>query len=135
MKKQKLIPMFGLFQGEDLSILNNFTKNTWDVEPQSMGTAISDEIFAGLTFREEIEVPAVVIGTRFLGDDHPNYNKIKEARNCKVIVILQEGLIKEQWYSHSNWPDYFFDLSKKEIFKACVQLSKYEKLPKPTTIS
>jgi hypothetical protein len=126
---EKLIPAFGTFSPAELSLLEAFTKEEWGVTCKNLGTMASNDLFANLPFREEIVVPALIIGTWWLHqDDLPNYQNIKDARNCKVVIVLQEKAVKENYFTNSDWPDYFVDSATSEITIAQIQCVGYEKL-------
>ncbi|MES2224677.1 MAG: hypothetical protein V4478_01680 [Patescibacteria group bacterium] len=125
----KLIPAFGTFSPEELSLLEAFTKEEWGVACKKLGTLASSALFVNLPFREEIVVPALIIGTRWLHlDDLPNCQNIKDARKCKVVIVLQENAVKEDYFSTNDWPDYFVDSATSEIIVAQLQCIGYQKL-------
>lgn len=125
----KAIPAFGLFSSEEIVFLNKVAEEQWKIPITSMGTPLGNGFIENLPFRDDVIIPTLFIGTKFLDkDDLLCYQKVRDSRNCKIVICLQENAKKRRFFTAENWPDYFLNTTSGELMKAEVSLVHYKTL-------
>lgn len=118
---KKLIPLFGMLDEEQQKTLSKLFLEKWQLEPQSLGTMASPQVYEMLPFREDISVPFLVLDAKVINVPHmlPNYDKIRNARkDIKVVVCITDENEIPVVSSETNKPDFFINLVTETVAAA-----------------
>jgi hypothetical protein len=114
-----LVPQFGIFSQEENMAVSFVLSKIWKMTPTSMGSVASPEIFENLPFREDIDVPFLVLKAEQLKGLVPDYSKSKDNRpKMQIIVCFSEQSELGEVMSEKNKPDFYIDLLNKQLLIA-----------------